>query len=49
MTEYMNETTQHLYEDLTLGGVSFWETYGYQRTRLQRDQLQQRRHPDHRP
>ncbi len=29
MTEYMNETTQHLYEDLTLGGVSFWETYGY--------------------
>ena len=30
MTEYMNETTQHLYEDLTLGGVSFWETYGYQ-------------------
>ena len=29
MTEYMSETTQHLYEDLTLGGVSFWETYGY--------------------
>ncbi len=27
-TEYMNLTTTHLYDDLTLGGVSVWEIYG---------------------
>jgi O-glycosyl hydrolase len=27
-TEYMGLTMSHLYDDLTLGGVSFWEIYG---------------------
>lgn len=27
-TEYMGLTIDHLYDDLTLGGVSFWELYG---------------------
>ncbi len=27
-TEYMGLTMDHLYEDLTLGGVSYWEIYG---------------------
>jgi O-glycosyl hydrolase len=27
-TEYMNLTMNHLYDDLTLGQVSFWEIYG---------------------
>ena len=30
MTEYMGLTTQLLYDDLTLGGCSYWEVYGYQ-------------------
>jgi len=27
-TEYMGLTMDHLYDDLTLGGVSYWEIYG---------------------
>ncbi len=27
-TEYMGLTINHLYDDLTLGGVSYWELYG---------------------
>jgi len=27
-TEYMGLTMNHLYDDLTLGGVSYWEIYG---------------------
>jgi len=27
-TEFMNLNMNHLYDDLTLGGVSYWETYG---------------------
>jgi len=27
-TEFMNLDMNHLYDDLTLGGVSYWETYG---------------------
>jgi len=27
-TEFMGLTVDHLYEDLTLGGVSYWEIYG---------------------
>lgn len=27
-TEYMDLTINHLYDDLTLGGVSYWEIYG---------------------
>jgi len=27
-TEYMGLTMNHLYEDMTLGGVSYWEVYG---------------------
>lgn len=27
-TEYMNLNMNHFYDDLTLGGVSFWEIYG---------------------
>ncbi|MCD6364251.1 MAG: hypothetical protein J7M14_00070, partial [Planctomycetes bacterium] len=27
-TEYMNLTINHLYDDMVLGGVSYWEVYG---------------------
>jgi hypothetical protein len=31
-TEYMSLTINHLYDDLTLGGVSYWSIYGMRRT-----------------